>query len=148
VEADVDPSWCEGHGASNIIFRNNKFEAANGSADDGAVVYMGAFVLGNPSHFPLLENLLFENNEFTEMPATAFEAASFRNLTIRNNTFINREKASTNSKLRGSIRAELGGGLWVEGNTWITGISVASPQLYYDPETTQKITCKNNRLQR
>jgi hypothetical protein len=37
-------------------------------------------------------------------------AASFKNLVISNNTFINREKAPISVKMGGSIRAELGGG--------------------------------------
>jgi hypothetical protein len=48
--------------------------------------------------------------------------------------------------MRGAIRAELGSGLWVEGNEWTTQNGMASPSLSYDAETTQKIVCQGNRL--
>jgi hypothetical protein len=40
-----------------------------------------------------LENVLFQNNLFKEMTGPALEATSFKNLVIRQNSFINREKA-------------------------------------------------------
>jgi len=48
--------------------------------------------------------------------------------------------------MRGSIRAEFGSGLWVEGNEWTTQNGIDLPALYYDAETTQKIDCQGNRL--
>jgi hypothetical protein len=48
--------------------------------------------------------------------------------------------------MRGSIRAELGSGLWVEGNDWTTGKDVAPPGLFYDVGTTEKIFCQHNMI--
>jgi hypothetical protein len=48
--------------------------------------------------------------------------------------------------MRGAIRAELGNGLWVEGNEWMTQNGLASPGLSFDPETTQKIFCQGNHV--
>jgi len=143
VQADTG-RWCVGFGARNVIIRDNKFESANPSG--GAVVYVSVDINGSPSRFPLLENILFENNVFQEMTGPAIEVASFKNLVISNNTFINREKAPIAVKMRGSIRANLGSGLWVEGNEWTTQKSLASPSLFYDADTTQKIVCQGNHL--
>jgi Right handed beta helix region len=143
VQADTG-RWCVGFGARNVIIRENKFESANPSG--GAVVYVSVDINGSPSRYPLLENILFENNVFQEMTGPAIEAASFKNLVISNNTFINREKAPIAVKMRGSIRAKLGSGLWVEGNEWTTQKGLASPSLFYDADTTQKIVCKSNLL--
>ena len=143
VQADTG-RWCVGFGARNVIIRDNKFESANPSG--GAVVYVSVDINGSPSRYPLLENILFENNVFQEMTGPAIEAASFKNLVISNNTFINREKAPIAVKMRGSIRAELGSGLWVGGNEWTTQKGLASPSLFYDADTTQKIVCKSNLL--
>jgi hypothetical protein len=107
---------------------------------------MSATSGGSATHYPLLENILFENNVFNEMTGFALEATSFKNLVIRQNSFINREKAPIALKMRGAIRAELGSGLWVEGNEWTTQNGMASPSLSYDAETTQKIVCQGNRL--
>ena len=139
--------WSEGFGARNLVIRNNKFDSSNCiGAWDGAAVGIRATSNGIISHYPLLENILFENNIFQEMTGPAIEAASFNNLVIRNNKFINNEKAPVILKMRGSIQAGFGSGLWVEGNDWTTQNDIDPPALYYDAGTTQKISCQGNRL--
>jgi hypothetical protein len=145
--ADVGPSWSEGFGARNVVVRNNQFESSNCfGAGDGAVVGLGATSNGDTTHYPLLENILFENNGFKEMTGPAIEARSFKNLVIRNNSIINLEKAPITLKMRGSICAEFGSGLWVEGNEWTTQKGIASSSLFYDADTTQKILCQGNHI--
>jgi parallel beta helix pectate lyase-like protein len=144
--ADVGPNWSEGFGAQNVIVRDNQFEAANSlGALDGAVVALSATSGGNVTHYPLVQNVLFENNEFKDMTGPAIAATSFKNLTIRQNGVIVPEQASPASKMCGAIRAELGNGLWLESNEWITSKGPAFPCLYYDAETTAKIVCQGNR---
>jgi hypothetical protein len=58
----------------------------------GAAVAMSAINNGDTTHYSLLENILFENNLFKEMPGPAIQATSFKNLVIRNNSFINLAK--------------------------------------------------------
>ena len=145
--ADIEPSWGEGFGARNVVVRNNAFESSNcAGAHDGAAVYVSADINGSPSHYPLLENLLLENNQFQGMTGPAIEARSFKNLIVQNNSFIKLEKAPTALKMQGSIRAEFGAGLWVEGNEWTTQKGLASPSLFYDADTTRKIVCQGNYL--
>jgi hypothetical protein len=145
--ADVGGSWKEGFGAQNVIIRNSQFESSNSiGASDGAVVGIEANNNDSPTPYPLLQNFLFENNLFKEMTGPAIQAASFKNLVIRQNKFINVDKAPLVLPMRGSIRAELGGGLWVEGNEWTTQKGFASPNLAYDAETTTKVVCKTNQL--
>ena len=48
--------------------------------------------------------------------------------------------------MRGSVRAELGTGLWVEGNAWTTKTGVETPKLFYDAETTRSIVCRGNQM--
>jgi Right handed beta helix region len=146
--ADVGPSWSEGFGAQNVVIRNNRVESSNCiGAWDGAAVGIRATSNGIITHYPLLRNILFENNIFQEMTGPAIEAASFNNLVIRNNKFSNNEKAPIMLKMRGSIQAGFGSGLWVEGNDWTTQNGIESPSLLYDAETTKKIVCQGNHLQ-
>jgi hypothetical protein len=145
--ADVSSSWSEGFGARDVVVRNNQFESSNCiGAGDGAVVALGATSNGDTTHYPLLENILFENNEFNEMTGPVVESRSFRNLVIRDNSIINLEKAPTTLKMRGSICAELGSALWVEGNEWTIQNGVASFSLFYDADTTPKIVCQGNHI--
>jgi hypothetical protein len=145
--ADVGPSSSEGFGASNIVVRNNRFESPNCvGAGDGTVIGLGASINGETTHYPLLENIRFENNQFQEMTGPAITAASFKNLVVRNNTIINREKPPIVLPMRGCLRAELGSGLWVEENTWTTRTGFASPTIFYDADTTRAIVCEGNQL--
>jgi len=47
-----------------------------------------------------------------------------------------------------SIRAELGNGLWINGNDWTTTAGTPIPYLFYDPQTATNIDCAGNRLQK
>jgi hypothetical protein len=145
--ADVGPSWSEGFGARNVVVRHNRFDSSNSiGASDGAVIDIRATNGGITTRYPLLETILFEDNVFKEMTGPAIEAGSFNNLVIRNNKFINREKAPITLRMRGSIRAESGSGLWVEDNEWTTQKGIDQPSLFYDVETSKKVVSRNNHL--
>jgi hypothetical protein len=145
--ADVGSSWSEGFGARNVIVRNNQFESENClGTGDGAVIGIGADDNGEVTHYPLLQDILFEDNVFKEMPGPAIEATSFKNLIFRNNEVINIEKAPVVLQMRGAVRAELGSGLSVESNSWTTQKGIPAPGLFYDPQTTSQVACQGNRL--
>jgi len=80
------------------------------------------------------------------MPGPAVTATSFKTLVIRNNTVVNRDKPAVPERMRGSIRAELGTGLWVEGNEWTTAGSSEAPGLFYDADTAHSIACRDNKV--
>lgn len=142
--AEVNSSWAEGFGAQNIVVRDNEFRTVNPSgATDAAAVYVSADVNGSPARYPLLKDLLLEGNTFLELPGPAITAASFENLVIRGNHIVDLGPAA--ATMRGGIRAELGSGLWVDGNDWVTQKDSASPALFYDPDTASKIVRGSNR---
>jgi hypothetical protein len=146
--ADVSVGlWSEGFGARNIIVRHNHFEAANpAGAAGGAAVWVGAAIGGSPTNYPLLENLLLEDNSFKEMTGPVIEASSFKNLVLRGNSIVNLEPGPIALKMRGAIRAELGSGFWAEGNEWTTQKDMDRPGLFYDPDTTSGVVCRGNHL--
>ena len=148
LTTDVSPGlWSEGFGACNVVVRGNRFEACNSEgASNGAAVQIGATVRQGTSPYPLHDGILFEANQFEEIPGPAILAASFKNLVFRNNSVTNREKVPTPAPMRGSVRAELGTGLWVEGNQWTTKAGVDTPKLFYDPDTMHSLVCHGNQL--
>jgi len=147
LTADMETAWGEGFGARNVIVRNNTIESPNScGAYNGAAVLVAAGVYGSATHYPLLQNLLLENNRFQETTGPMILAMSFQNLVIRNNTVINQGKAPIVLTMRGGICAELGNGLWAEGNIWTTEKNLVPPSLFYDPDTTQKVVCRVNQL--
>jgi hypothetical protein len=145
---DVLPGlWAEGFGARNIVVRGNRFEACNPKgANDGAAVQLGATVRRGTQPYPLLDGILFEANQFEETPGPTVVAASFKNLVFVNNTVVNHQTAPQPAPMRGSVRAELGTGFWVEGNVWTTRTGVDTPKLFYDAETTRSIVCRANQM--
>jgi hypothetical protein len=147
LEADVSPQWDEGFGAQNVIVRGNKFEDTNSlGAANGTAVLISATVNGKPASYPILANILFENNEFKEFSGPAFVSTSFKNLVIRNNSLINRRKAQAPSNIRGWVTAEFGNGLRIEGNTWTSMKDADPPALTFDPRTTKNIDVIGNVL--
>jgi len=146
---DVSSSWSEGFGARNVIVRNNQFETSNCmGTGDGAAIALSAAVNGVISSYPLIENILFESNTFKDMNGPAITAASFKNLVIVNNKLIDSVYPHVTPKMAASIRAELGNGLWINGNDWTTTAGTPIPYLFYDPQTATKIDCAGNRLQK
>jgi hypothetical protein len=81
------------------------------------------------------------------MPGPAVDAASFKNLIVRGNRFVNLSPDPLGLKMRGAIRAELGTGLWVEANEWTSTKDIAPPGLFYDADTTFGTIWKDNHLQ-
>jgi hypothetical protein len=147
--ADVGPSWSEGFGATDVTVRNNTFASANSEgATEGAVVEMSATSNGGITHYPLLQDIVLEDNVFREMTGFAVEARSFHDVVIQNNQIVNQEAAPIALRTRGSIRAEFGDGLWLEGNAWTTKAGLPTPDLSYDPETVKNVVCRGNRLGR
>ena len=143
----METAWGEGFGARNVIVRNNTIDSPNCcGAYNGAALLVAAGVYGSATHYPLLENLLLENNRFQETTGPVILAMSFQNLVVRNNTVINKGKPPIALKMRGGIYAELGRGLWVESNTWTTQKDFVQPNLSYDPDSTPKVVCRGNQL--
>ena len=106
---------------------------------------MAADCNGSYTHYPILTNILLENNSFKEMTGPLLTASAFANLIIRNNQVVNRGKAPLAEEMRGSVRAEYGNGLWLEGNTWTTQGGIERPAFFYDRETVKRMVCGGNR---
>jgi hypothetical protein len=147
LEADVDNRWNEGYGAQNLILRNNRYEQPScGGGKDSAVILIRATVNNRATNYPLIENILLENNLFEDITGLVINAKSFKNLVFRNNEIRQRGKVANVNDTCGWMSAELGQGLWVENNTWSLGSDQAPPRLFYDRATTKLIGVQGNRL--
>jgi pectate lyase len=98
------------------------------------------------TNYPLIENILLENNLFEDITGLVINAKSFKNLVFRNNEIRQRGKVANVNDTCGWMSAELGQGLWVENNTWSLGSDQAPPRLFYDRATTKLIGVQGNRL--
>jgi hypothetical protein len=144
---DCGPTWCEGPGAQNIVFRENTFEQANScGSSNGATIATYAKNGGVISGYPVIKNILIENNIFKECPGPFLYAQSFKSISLVRNTFSNSEKPPLDVKLRGSIVAQNGSVLQVEDNSWTTKNGLPTPELLFAPESVRDVSCKNNVL--
>ena len=90
-------SWCEGYGVDNVVVRNCIFDTCNplGSMTNGYErdIYMGVYLFTDPSYqktdYPILRDIIFENNTFKDTFGMVAIITSVRNLIFRNNTFTN-----------------------------------------------------------
>jgi hypothetical protein len=147
LEADVDSRWNEGYGARNLVLRNNRYEQPSCSGSkDSAVILIRATVDNRATNYPLIENILFENNIFENITGFVINAKSFKSLVFRNNEIQQHGKVANVNETCGSISAELGQGLWVENNTWSLGSDQAPPRLLYDQATTTLFGVQGNSL--
>jgi hypothetical protein len=118
-------SWCEGYGASNIILRNNVFSGLNTGgihhSEGDPAIYIGVFLKSDPSEektdFPIIGNILFENNTFIDSPGVVLAVSSAGSIFFRNN------RIHDSGKMKG-IRNK--GAVWsfkcnlldISGNKW------------------------------
>lgn len=148
LEADVDSNWDEGYGARNLILRNNTYDRPNSHlVGNGAVIFISATVNGHATGYPLLENIMFESNIFENFTGPIIDAKSFKNLVFQNNEIRQPGKVADATKTAGWIKAELGQGLWLEGNTWTYGSSQEPPHILYDRTTTKEVVVQKNHIE-
>ncbi len=146
--------WCEGYGASNIVIRNNSFDSVNPRAtysnEKNPVIYMSTYLKSDPSslksEYPILSDILVENNKFTDCPGAIAYVCSAKNVIIRNNIIDNPLPKLTEFKHRGAVGASNSSEIFVTGNTWINSPYMPMPGLLIDSETVKDAYCWKNIL--
>ncbi len=86
-------SWCEGYGADNIVLRDCVFENACMRSSKGGRnckdIFISSYCKTDPSRekakFPILTNILFENNSFKNTKGLLAEIHSADNVIFRGN---------------------------------------------------------------
>lgn len=142
----VDNLWAEGHGASNVIVRNNTFENDNAHGRwDGAIIYAGASIpWGMPTN-PLFQTLLIHNNVFYNCPGPSMFFNSSKNVIARNNDIRISQTPPGVTRYSASIKVATSSYLALGGNTWkFLAPITANPAVVYDPATTSVIEPDTN----
>ena len=147
-------SWCEGYGASNIVIRGNVFDYANPrhafTREKRPVIYMSVYLKSDPStqktDYPILRDILIENNKFIECPGVIAYACSVDNVIVRDNTIENALPRLIAFPYRGAVGTAHATGVFVTGNTWFKSPYMPEPGLIVDPETVRDAFCWNNKV--
>ena len=144
--------WSEGYGASNIVVRNNTFEAANicGVKTDGMErdIHIGTYQGIDPSSrrtdYPILSDILVEGNTFTDTFGLTAFISSAGNVTFRNNTFINMTPRRQKQPYRAGFYVTNSRNVAVVNNRYITSPHVPNPGVTYDSASVQNLTVTGN----
>ena len=88
-------AWSEGYGVSNVVIRGNSFENQNPSGSNALhrerTIYAGIYLKRDPSEdvtdYPIIRDLLFENNVFSNSCGVAAYVTSGKGVTFLNNVF-------------------------------------------------------------
>lgn len=146
--------WSEGYGAGNIVVRNCTFEKSDPSevSNDGKVrdVYMGVYMKNDPSTertlYPILHDILFENNTFTDSYGLIAFISSAGNVTFRNNTFRNPEVRRKPKSYRGCFYLTHAQNVKIVNNTYIESATMPKPGVYADTDTVTGLVVTGNRM--
>lgn len=146
--------WSEGYGASNVVVRGNTFRSVNlmGRYDyEGRPdIFVSSYRVVDPSmdkaRYPLLRDLLFENNRFEGTLGAPIFLGSAGNVIIRKNVFDLRAPAPTERPLRGALAMVSTTNVEVSGNTWILPPKSAVAGVSYEEDSVIGLRLHGNRV--
>lgn len=144
---EIMPGWNEGHGASNIVFRNNVIRTVNARETfGGAALYATAVLPAGPGTFPLFHDILVENNRLEDCYGPAMQFSACRNVVVRGNTITTVMPLPNATPLRSTILIDRASAMTLGANTWISSPHVSRAGVMLDPATTSGIQAHGNTL--
>ena len=146
--------WSEGYGADNIVVRNCTFEqgsphpvAESGKARD---VYMGVYMRYNSfkdqTMYPIINNVLFENNTFIDSFGSIASISSAGNVTFVNNKFIAKTPRVNEKYYRGAIYASYASNIKIVNNTWYASPLVKNPGAFIETRKVNGFVFEGNKI--
>ncbi|MDF2922410.1 MAG: hypothetical protein K0R57_1324 [Paenibacillaceae bacterium] len=106
IETGCELRWSEGHGAGNIAIRRNQFRNCDVNAWQMAVLYMGVYLPGGRTAYPIFSHIRIEDNTFVNCPRMAMYLSSCRHVRIAGNAIVNANQISLAAHTYGSSQQE------------------------------------------
>jgi len=142
------PHWWEGHGASNILFTNNRIVDTNLiGRDGGAPIFAKPNLPGGPTSVPIFHDILIADNEIVDSLGPSLELESCKNLIVEANRIRNKRNFARFSPQSSAITIRRSSNIVVFDNTW-SGPYCTRPGVEYDPATTAGIVEHGNEIVR
>ena len=140
-------SWCEGYGVENVVVRNCTFDTCNplGSMTNGYErdIYMGVYLFTDPSYrktdYPILRDIMFENNTFKDTFGVVAVVTSVRNLIFRNNTFSNPTPRKNPLKYRGCFYVGWSRDVSIVNNKFVLSENISDLGFYIEKGTVKRL---------
>ena len=145
-------SWCEGYGVENVVVRNCTFDTCNpsGSMTNGYErdIYMGVYLFTDPSYrktdYPILRDIMFENNTFKDTFGVVAVVTSVRNLIFRNNTFSNPTPRKNSLKYRGCFYVGWSRDVSIVNNKFVLSENISDLGVYIEKGTVKRLKIQGN----
>ena len=96
--------------------------------------------------YPILHDILIENNRFSEFPGTVAFISSARNVIFRDNVIANSVSRRKELPYRGALGAAYASEVFITGNRWQQPLRGEKPGLWIDPKTTKNVYLWDNRI--
>lgn len=146
--------WSEGYGASNIVVRNNLFEAVNSGEikNDGWVrdVFLGSYVVTDPStrhtDYPVIRDILFEGNTFRESFGLVAFISSAENVIFRNNKFSNATRRRNPLPYRSNFFVTASRNIWIINNQYMASPYTRNPNVLVTPTSVKNVIVQGNHV--
>jgi len=145
-------AWSEGYGVKNVVVRNNVFDSVNsaewGSDGWSRDIYIGAYI-GDATNsqrtsYPILSDILFENNRFTNSFGLVAFIGSGDNIIFRNNIIENTVKRRFPLPYRGDFFVTNASNVKIVNNRWIASPYVPHPGIYAAPNGVKNLVTGGN----
>ena len=145
-------SWCEGYGVENVVVRNCTFDTCNpsGSMTNGYErdIYIGVYLFTDPSYrktdYPILRDIMFENNTFKDTFGVVAVVTSVRNLIFRNNTFSNPTPRKNPLKYRGCFYVGWSRDVSIVNNKFVLSENISDLGVYIEKGTVKRLKIQGN----
>ena len=144
-------AWSEGYGVSNVVIRGNRFIDQNPSGSNALhrerTIYAGIYLKSDPSSdvtdYPIIRDLLFEDNVFENSCGVVAYITSSKDVTFLNNVITDTKGRRRELPYRAQFYFSNTDGIELLGNRYNPSPCVAAPGAVYDPAS-----CKRVKIQR
>ncbi|MHA0857126.1 right-handed parallel beta-helix repeat-containing protein [Paenibacillus sp. CMAA1364] len=106
IESGCESRWSEGTGVHQLAIRNNIFRNCDLNAWQMAVIYMGVYLPGGRTSYPIFHHIWIEDNTIINCPRMAMFLSSCSHVTIRRNAIINSNQIHLDQHNYGSSQQE------------------------------------------
>ena len=145
---------CEGFGVKNAVVRNCVFDNTNTTdrkyQNKSYTIFMGVYLRKDPSleqsNYPVIQDVLFENNTFNDSYGLIALISSAKNITFLNNTFSNKKSRIVKNYYRSAFYLNCASDIRFINNTWIASPLVENVGVFYDKDTVKNIIFKGNTI--
>ena len=145
-------SWCEGYGVDNIVVRNCEFIKPNPLPEliwnKEWCIFIGAFLVDEPplkqSDYPVIKNVLFENNKFVDCYGMTALIGSAKNVIFTNNTFENSEARKVPHDYRNCFYTISSNNVKIVNNKFKKSPLTPKLGVYVEKDTCKKVIVRGN----